>query len=589
MSESLNKLRPLFDHIIVCDFEFQPGDGERQIPNAMCFRDLFTGREGRYRKDELEKMSAAPFPVGDRSLFVCHAATAEIGCFLPLGWEIPEHIYDTYIEEKNIRMGLDVAGLGFGLVDTMRAYCLETRDKATKQKFQTMGATGGPQCEEDWGPYLDYCADDVDEGAAVFIAQITQHDINIPQACMRGEYMAAAAQMEYTGIPIDVPLFEHMKAQWPSIRHKIVDVVNPQYQVYVDGKFSTQKFHEYLVRTDTPWPVLHSGALDLTDATFRNMAKAYSHIGKLRECRHALSSLNLFENITVGHDGRNRTWLNPSGSRSNRNQPSNSKFIFGTARSHRSLIRPEYGHSLAYLDFKSQEWLVGAALSGDPKMLSAYATGDVYLAFAIQAGAAPEGATKATHREIRNLFKACVLGVQYGMGEYTLAGRIGGVVAEARELLRLHRLTYPVFWSWVDGAIDHAFYHGSIQTKFGWTYHIPPADENGIIKANPRSVQNFPCQAHGAEMLRLACVYLTQAGIEVCCPVHDAVLIHMPTENKSQVIAHAKQLMAEASIDVVGHECMIDEYVVDYPNHYVDEDGAEFWQTLLDLAGPVPE
>jgi hypothetical protein len=33
-----------------------------------------------------------------------------------------------------------------------------------------------------------------------------------------------------------------------------------------------------------------------------------------------------------------------------------------------------------------------------------------------------------------------------------------------------------------------------------------------------------PCGANGAEMLRLACCLATERGIEVCAPVHDAIL-----------------------------------------------------------------
>jgi hypothetical protein len=65
------------------------------------------------------------------------------------------------------------------------------------------------------------------------------------------------------------------------------------------------------------------------------------------------------------------------------------------------------------------------------------------LAFAKQAGAAPPDATKSSHKAIRDLFKACVLAVQYGMGEVSLARRIGQPTAKARELLALHRQTYP--------------------------------------------------------------------------------------------------------------------------------------------------
>ena len=58
-------------------------------------------------------------------------------------------------------------------------------------------------------------------------------------------------------------------------------------------------------------------------------------------------------------------------------------------------------------------------------MMNAYHSGDPYLAFAKQAGAAPADATKATHKAVREQFKACVLAVQYGMGGEALAQRIG--------------------------------------------------------------------------------------------------------------------------------------------------------------------
>ena len=54
-------------------------------------------------------------------------------------------------------------------------------------------------------------------------------------------------------------------------------------------------------------------------------------------------------------------------------------------------------------------------------MQAAYLSGDPYLAFAKQAGAVPADATKATHGPTRELFKQCVLAVQYGMEADSLA------------------------------------------------------------------------------------------------------------------------------------------------------------------------
>jgi DNA polymerase I len=127
------------------------------------------------------------------------------------------------------------------------------------------------------------------------------------------------------------------------------------------------------------------------------MAKAHPLISPLRELRSALSDLRL-NDLQVGDDGRNRALLSAFRSRTGRNQPSNSKFIFGPAVWIRSLIKPPRGHGIAYVDWSQQEFGIAAALSGDQNMQAAYLSGDPYLEFAKQAGAVPSDATKCSRR-----------------------------------------------------------------------------------------------------------------------------------------------------------------------------------------------
>jgi DNA polymerase I-like protein with 3'-5' exonuclease and polymerase domains len=128
-------------------------------------------------------------------------------------------------------------------------------------------------------------------------------------------------------------------------------------------------------------------------------------------------------------------------SKTGRNQPSNTRFIFGPSVWLRGLIKPPADHGLTYIDWKQQEFGIAAALSGDRLMMEAYRSGDPYLAFAKQAGAVPPDATKSSHKSERDLFKACVLAVQYGMGEDSLAQRIGKPPIVARQLLKQHHDT----------------------------------------------------------------------------------------------------------------------------------------------------
>ena len=69
--------------------------------------------------------------------------------------------------------------------------------------------------------------------------------------------------------------------------------------------------------------------------------------------------------------------------------------------------------------------------------------------------------------------------------------------------------------------MEYALLHKRLWTAFGWQIQVEG-------HPNPRSLANFPMQANGAEMLRIACILMTEAGIRVCAPVHDAVLIEAP-------------------------------------------------------------
>jgi hypothetical protein len=133
------------------------------------------------------------------------------------------------------------------------------------------------------------------------------------------------------------------------------------------------------------------------------------------------------------------------------------------------------------------------------------------------------------------LFKQCVLAVQYGMEAESLALRIGQPPIVARNLLRAHRQTYRRFWDWSDAAVDQAMLTGLLYTVFGWPIRIGE-------RSNPRSLRNFPMQANGAEMLRIACCLATERGIEVCAPIHDAVLICAPLDRLEADIAAMRAL-----------------------------------------------
>ncbi len=178
---------------------------------------------------------------------------------------------------------------------------------------------------------------------------------------------------------------------------------------------------------------------------------------------------------------------------------------------------------------------------------------------------------------MREQFKQCVLAVQYGMGEASLASRINQPVAKARQLLELHKRTYRQFWKWSDSAVDEAVLGGRLWAGFGWQIHT-----RGAI--NDRSLRNFPMQANGAEMLLIACILLTQSGVRICAPVHDALLIEAPLDGLDATVEKAQALMKEASAIVLdGFELRSDAKLVRYPDRFMDKRGAVMWGKVTAL------
>lgn len=108
---------------------------------------------------------------------------------------------------------------------------------------------------------LDYCQTDVD--ALARLLPKMEPTINVPQALNRGRYMAAVAQMEWHGIPIDTNELSMMQ-HWSSIQERLIDAINPRYGVYCWSDIQGRSVGRVSYGERDPWPRLPSGAWLLT-------------------------------------------------------------------------------------------------------------------------------------------------------------------------------------------------------------------------------------------------------------------------------------------------------------------------------------
>jgi DNA polymerase I-like protein with 3'-5' exonuclease and polymerase domains len=297
--------------------------------------------------------------------------------------------------------------------------------------------------------------------------------------------------------------------------------------------------------------------------------------------------------LAVGADGRNRTVLWPFKAKTSRTQPKASQWIFSPAVWLRSLIKPAPGQAVAYIDYSAMEFMIAAVLSdghcgATNTMLDMYLSGDSYLSFAKRIGAVPATATKRSHEKERERHKNMLLSVQYGISAESLAGRLGVSSFEAHEMLNQHHELFGQYWKWSDDWVAHSLQTGVMQTAFEWKCRI------GIVESlvNVRSIRNWPVQATGADILRIACILMVRHGIKLLGSVHDAVLIEAPVDRIERDAALARECMRRASRIVLNaaadgpHELRTDAKIIRYPDRYNDKRGEEIWTYVLrHLAG----
>jgi hypothetical protein len=526
-------------------FSFNRQPGERPLPTGLVAREYRSGRFLRFGKEIVS--IGPPYPLGRNALFVTYNAPDALGCHLALGWGMPERVLDLHAEFRCQKSGL-----------------IDPGDYGIEETLKHLGA-GGEGTADNPLDALRTLFDSMASG------------IDLPRALLRGRYSAAVARMEATGVPIDVESLELLREGWEGIRDMLIGELVRGFGVYQGGKFNARLWRAWLNRNHIHWPRIGPGMLDLRLDVFKEMADCYPVIRPIKELRATLALVKP-DSLPVGSDGRNRCPLRPFAAKTGRNAPSSNQFVFSLATWARGLVRPREGHALAYVDYEQQEFGIAAALSQDQAMLGAYRSGDPYLAFARQAGAVPENATKDSHRDVRERFKHCALGVQYGMGARGLGIRLDMCPEEAQQLLNLHKRAYSTYWAWSKAVEKQSFASGVLHSVLGWKLNVKG-------DANPRSVRNFPLQANGAEMLRLACCALTEAGIAVCAPVHDALLIEAPLDGIEEAVSNCQEAMEKASLAVLKDFTLRTEAkVVKSPERYMDDRGRGTWDKLLKFA-----
>jgi DNA polymerase I len=599
-----------FKNIVVLDFEYETSGGEfnlvaGDLPVVLCLvahvfdQDLRLVRTIRMWRGEFGPMP--PFDIGPNTLFVAYSAQAELTCFLTLGWQFPAHIFDlhtAYLAVSNILLPYNPDEVRKRqrkrFPEACRAYGVDGWERIEKDKI-SKDIGEGRWRDHGKEVVLEYCVEDVRASAILFRKQLEGNSRFKPADVERviflwSEYSAkAVARIQAKGMPIDMSLWNLVQENRDPVISYLLRTFDPSFgtanPIYTpDGHWSDARFEAWLVSVGvTAWPRLDSGKIQTDGDAFKIMY----HVPGIEELHALKDSLGVIvrAKLPIGRDGRNRPSLFPFCTSTGRNAHARSLFNAHAGMRGFMLFPPD--KIPVYLDWRTQEIGVAAALSGDQVLIRDYIAGDVYYALAIMCGLTTDPDLKhwkATQKQMRQRMKSLQLGINYGMGVPSLARGLDRHPVIASAIIEMHKRRYPRYWEWKEERANAAMLERVMETQYGWPMHISNSP-------NRRTLYNFPMQGNGAEMLRLAATRLCEADIVPNMLVHDAVLLEADNEEQ---ITHAVEIMKGAGRDVCkGLEIGVDvERMKDGRFRDKRPVAVKMWATVMEAlqkVGALPE
>jgi len=237
--------------------------------------------------------------------------------------------------------------------------------------------------------------------------------------------------------------------------------------------------------------------------------------------------------LEIDDDGRHRSWANPFGTTTGRENPKGWSFA-RLPKVYRSIIQPTEGMTITVIDYQQQEPAIISALSDDQYLLDAYRNGDLYECIR-QSG--------PWHDQSRSVIKTMIIAFLYGAEEWTFTKEFGISHSTASQWINELRELFKKQLHWLDVSAHKAYQIGYISC-LDWGMHVTPA-------TRIKSLKNWPIQATGADILRRACSLLDANNISVIGCMHDSIMIEVSFGNHQKIIADTGVLMEQASAEVL--------------------------------------
>lgn len=383
----------------------------------------------------------------------------------------------------------------------------------------------------------------------LFVPRLAEHDAEALLRDVELPLVDVLAEMEWTGITIDVPWFRSLKTRFEAARLELEKQIhteageafnvnsNPQLRTILFEKLGLPIKKKTATGPSTDASVLQELAdeghsLPLLLMEYRELAKLESTY---------LDTLPELVNPRTGRLHTSYAQTVASTGRLSSHDPNlqNIPIRRELGKDIRRGFVPRAGWSLLAADYSQIELRLLAHLSGDPAFVSAFeAGGDIHRQTAsVIFGVPLENVTS----EMRARAKTINFATIYGQGAHALSRQLKIEHAEAKAFIETYFERFAGVRTWLDTSVAEARERGYVETIFRRRRYIPEIkDRNFNTRAfGERLAQNSPIQGSAADLIKIAMIRihhaLAQAGhaSRMLLQVHDELVFECPPDEEA--------------------------------------------------------
>ena len=419
----------------------------------------------------------------------------------------------------------------------------------------------------------DYACEDVDMALRlrrIFEPQLESYELTRLLDGVEIPLVEVLAEMEWTGIAIDLPLFSSLKQRFQAEREAVEKQIyeaagaefninsNPQLREIMFGKLNLP-----VIKRTSTGPSTDVGVLtELAEEGHELPTKLieYRELSKLENTY--LDALPRLVNPKTGRLHTSFSQAVASSGRLSSNDPNlqNIPIRRELGRELRRGFIPRAGWLLLAADYSQIELRLLAHLSRDPAFVEAFqAGGDIHRQTASLIFEVPLDEVTST---MRSRAKTINFATIYGQGARALSIQLGIDHAEAKEFIARYFERFQGVRNYLDLMVAFAREHGYVQTIFGRRRYIPELRERNFnIRAfGERVAANSPIQGSAADLIKIAMIRIDDAlrtrslQSKMLLQVHDELVFEVQPdelEPVSNMVKHEMEHAAELSVPLV--------------------------------------